>query len=113
MNSIIKLTPNAIQQMKKIVTNNNSKSLFLQLKGGGCNGFNYSLKTLDTIESPNKLDETVKKDDVIVHVCGHSMMHLLGTEVDWKDDIMGANFVFNNPNAESQCGCGSSFSPIN
>ena len=111
MNSILKLTPNAINQIKRILVSNNSKSLLLQIKGGGCNGFNYNLKPLETVDPPDKLDETVKQDDIIIHVCGHSMLHLLGTEIDWKDDIMGASFVFNNPNAMSQCGCGSSFSP--
>ena len=103
------MTPNALSQMQKIMNNTKSKSLFLQIKGGGCNGFNYDIKTLDTNKAPSKIDETVVNKDVTLHICGHSMLHLIGTEIDWKDDIMGANFVFNNPNAISQCGCGTSF----
>ena len=44
-----------------------------------------------------------------IQVCGKSLMHILGTEVDWKKDVMGEAFIFNNPMAKSSCGCGTSF----
>ena len=61
-------------------------------------------------EIPDKLDEIVKVDDYEIHVCNSSLMHLLGTKIDWKEDIMGQGFHFENPMAQSKCGCGTSFS---
>ena len=50
------------------------------------------------------------KDGVNVYICNKSLLFLIGTTIDWKKNIMGETFVFNNPNATSKCGCGSSFS---
>ena len=47
-----------------------------------------------------------------VHVCGKSLMHVLGTEIDWTNDFMGSRFVFSNPAAKQSCGCGTSFNPF-
>ena len=77
------------------------------VNGGGCNGINYDLKP--TNEEPNKNDEIIKINDVNVVLCEYSVFHIIGTEIDWKEDIMGSSFVFNNPNANSKCGCGNSF----
>ena len=104
---IISITVNALNQMRKIIKKEQCQSLLLSIKGGGCNGFNYHLTPNN--DKPEKFDEVVIKDDVTVHVCGHSMMHLLGTNIDWQNDIMGSCFKFDNPNATSQCGCGTSF----
>ena len=49
-------------------------------------------------------------DNVEIHVCNSSVMHLLGTKIDWTEDIMGQGFKFENPMAQSKCGCGTSFS---
>ena len=86
------------------------KSAFLYIKGGGCNGFSYKIKILDTNFKPNKLDEEYKMDDYNLYLCNKSMMYLIGMKIDWVEDIMGSRFDFTNPNIESKCGCGSSFS---
>ena len=52
----------------------------------------------------------MKIEDFEIHVCNNSIMHLLGTKIDWKEDIMGQGFHFENPMAQSKCGCGTSFS---
>ena len=77
------------------------------IKSGGCSGFKYYFTPCD--EKPLKGDEVVVEDNVKIKVCGVSIMNILGTEIDWQEDIMGNRFVFNNPNADFKCGCGSSF----
>lgn len=86
-----------------------SNSIFLYLKGGGCNGFSYKFKILKEDTKPNKLDELVKIDDYNLYLCNKSFMWLLGTKIDFKEDLMGNRFDFQNDNIDSKCGCGTSF----
>jgi len=109
MNYIIKITKNAGSKLIQIAKQNETKSLLFYVKGGGCNGFNYKFKPLH--EEPGKLDEVVPYENINVVVCGKSMLYLMGTTIDWKNDIMGESFHFENPNAGAKCGCGTSFSP--
>lgn len=89
------------------------------VKGGGCSGFSY---ILDLTETKRETDEIWEFDYEIKNneetndfnlrvICDpKSYLYLNGTEIDFKDEMMGRGFVFNNPNATSSCGCGSSFS---
>lgn len=77
------------------------------VKGGGCSGFSY---LLDLTETQKDSDEMVEQHGIKVIVDPKSLLYLGGVIVDFKDEIMGRGFVFNNPNATSSCGCGSSFS---
>ena len=86
-----------------------SNSIFLYLKGGRCNGFSYKFKILKEDAKPNKLDELVKIDDYNLYLCNKSFMWLLGTKIDFKEDLMGNRFDFQNDNIDSKCGCGTSF----
>ena len=84
-----------------------SKYIEFGVKSGGCSGFKYYLKPTN---DKSKLDEIVNLDeDALLKIDSMSQLHLIGTEIDWVNDIMGNRFVFNNPNAEFKCGCGSSF----
>ena len=104
MNKIIKITPKALE----ILTKQNTKQyMSFGVKSGGCSGFQYYFTPCD--EKPLKGDEVVVEDNVKIKVCGVSIMNILGTEIDWQEDIMGNRFIFNNPNADFKCGCGSSF----
>jgi len=76
------------------------------IKGGGCSGFSY---VLDLTESVKPTDEVFEQHGVRVVCDPKSLLYLAGVTVDFKDEIMGRGFVFNNPNATSTCGCGSSF----
>ena len=105
---VISITSKALPKLKNIIKTHNVKSLLFGVKGGGCNGFEYVLEP--TNKKPEKLDEVVKKNDVEILVCSKSLFYIIGTEIDWKDDIMGQKFEFNNPNASSKCGCNTSFS---
>lgn len=104
---IVSITNSALKQMRHIISSNNCKSLLLSIKGGGCNGFNYQLQPNN--QPIQEGDEVVTQEDVTLHVCGKSMIYLLGTQIDWQNDIMGSCFTFQNPKATSQCGCGTSF----
>lgn len=108
MKPLITITDIAIKQLRNILKQHNKTAIRFSVKGGGCNGFNYQLKPTNT--GPDKLDEVVKINNIEIHVCGTSIMHLLGTKIDWKSDIMGHGFHFENPMAQSKCGCGTSFS---
>ncbi len=76
------------------------------VKGGGCSGFSY---VLDLTEKRKDSDEVFEQHGIRLICDPKSLLYLGGTTVDFKDEIMGRGFVFNNPNASSSCGCGSSF----
>lgn len=77
------------------------------VKGGGCSGFSY---VLDLTESKKDSDEVFEQHGIRILCDPKSLLYLAGVTVDFRDEIMGRGFVFNNPNATSSCGCGSSFS---
>lgn len=76
------------------------------VKGGGCSGFSY---ILDLTETQKDADEVFEQHGIKVICDPKSLLYLNGTTVDFKDEIMGRGFVFQNPNANTSCGCGSSF----
>ena len=106
----VELTERAAQEVKTIVQQQNLSEdtcLRMAVKGGGCSGFSYSLDLSDQV---GEQDETFESHGVRIVVDAKSYLYLNGTSVDFKDEIMGRGFVFNNPNATNSCGCGSSFS---
>lgn len=86
---------------------NDQLKLRVYVSGGGCSGFQYGF-TFD--EEINDDDTTVEKNGVTVLIDSMSIGYLAGAEIDYKDDLNGAQFVIRNPNATTTCGCGSSFS---
>jgi iron-sulfur cluster assembly accessory protein len=80
--------------------------LRVRVVGGGCSGFQYQL-ALDDAASEG--DEIFEQNGVKLFVDPRSIMYLSGTEIDYVEDLMGAGFRFNNPNATGSCGCGESF----
>ena len=80
--------------------------LRVRVVGGGCSGFQYQLALDD--ESRNG-DQVIEQNGVKILVDERSLPYLDGTEIDYVEDLMGAGFRFNNPNAVSDCGCGESF----
>jgi len=106
--NILKICTKTLSHFRTILTNSNKNSIFIGVKGGGCNGFKYYIEP--TNELPTKLDETITIDDVHIIVCGQSLIHLIGTDIKWKDDFMGSGLEFKNPNASGTCGCGETFS---
>ena len=103
------ITDNAFGKIREILAEENNPNLKLRtfVQGGGCSGFQYGF-TLD--EEQNEDDFVIGKDDIMVLVDAMSMQYLTGAVIDYKEDLMGASFNISNPNAETTCGCGSSFS---
>jgi iron-sulfur cluster insertion protein len=77
------------------------------VQGGGCSGFSYGF-TFD--DEKNEDDFEVDVGNFKVLVDAMSMQYLQGAEIDYKQELMGSSFTINNPNAQTSCGCGSSFS---
>jgi len=102
-------TDSAAEKVKDLLIEEGNANLKLRVfvQGGGCSGFQYGF-TFDEIV--NEDDTTMSKNGVSLLVDAMSYQYLLGAEIDYKEDLQGAQFVIKNPNATSTCGCGSSFS---
>lgn len=77
------------------------------VRGGGCSGFSY---LLDITETKKDSDEEFLQNGVKVVCDPKSLLYLNGTKIDFREEIQGRGFMFENPNSTSSCGCGSSFS---
>jgi iron-sulfur cluster assembly accessory protein len=80
--------------------------LRLSVEGGGCSGFQYRFD-MDHAQAPD--DVIVRRDGATVLIDQVSLQFLAGSEIDFVDDLIGASFRVNNPNAKASCGCGTSF----
>ena len=102
-------TENAAIKVAQMIEEEGNADLKLRVfvQGGGCSGFQYGF-TFD--EVVNEDDTTMEKNGVQLLVDSMSYQYLVGAEIDYKDDLEGAQFVIKNPGATSTCGCGSSFS---
>ena len=105
---MITISASAKEKIKDILYEEGNPSLALRafVQGGGCSGFSYGF-TLD--EVANEDDFEIPLDEFRVLVDSMSMQYMTGAEIDYKEELMGSNFVINNPNATTKCGCGSSF----
>ncbi|WP_090333258.1 iron-sulfur cluster insertion protein ErpA [Nitrosomonas sp. Nm51] len=108
-NSPILFTENAANKVKQLIIEEGNQALKLRVfvSGGGCSGFQYGF-TFD--ESVNEDDMVMEKNGVQLLVDSMSFQYLMGAEIDYEENIQGAQFVIKNPGASSTCGCGSSFS---
>ena len=105
--SILTLTPAAEKQIDLLSKENDCYGITLNIKGGGCAGFEYDWGTIASPTDLEEGDEVVKTANGCAFVVGkHSLMFLIGTEVDYVKSLVGANFEIRNPNAQSACGCG-------
>jgi iron-sulfur cluster assembly protein len=108
----ILLSESAAKEIKSIIEQQQlpaeATKLRVGVKGGGCSGFSYMLDL--TEETKGESDEEMDSHGVKILCDMKSYLYLNGTEIDFKDEVMGRGFVFKNPNATSSCGCGSSFS---
>ena len=103
--AICKLTPSANHQISKLCEENDCYAITLNVKGGGCAGFEYEWGTAQ-VEDLEEGDELVACDLGNFVIGKHSVMFLIGTEVDYVKSLVGSNFEIKNPNAHSSCGCG-------
>lgn len=102
-------TEAAARKVGQLLEEEDNSALMLRvyISGGGCSGFQYGFTFDDQREEG---DASVEQLGVILLVDPTSLQYLEGAEIDFKDDLSGARFVIRNPNAQSTCGCGSSFS---
>ncbi|MFZ4576601.1 MAG: HesB/IscA family protein [Phycisphaerales bacterium] len=104
------LTELAAKEVKRIIEEQELDASTVRLrvgvKGGGCSGFSY---ILDLTDNQSPTDELFEQHGVRIICDPKSLLYLEGVIVDFRDEIMGRGFVFNNPNASGTCGCGSSF----
>ena len=104
------ITESATAKIQEIIAEESNPELKLRVfvQGGGCSGMQYGF-TLD--EVANEDDFNMEFNGIQVLVDAMSSQYLTGATVDYREDITGSNFVIQNPNAQTTCGCGSSFSP--
>ncbi|BFZ16515.1 hypothetical protein BsWGS_19554 [Bradybaena similaris] len=101
------LTSNAVKKLKQLMAERpEMRGVLIGVKTRGCNGLTY---TLDYAEKKGKFDEEVVQDDVKVFIDAKAQLTLLGTEMDYHEDKLTSEFIFNNPNIKGTCGCGESF----
>jgi len=107
---VITITESASNKISDLIAeeNNNNLKLRIYVQGGGCSGFQYGF---EFDEKPNEDDLEFKKDCISLLVDSISYQYLQGATVDYKDELYNNHFVISNPNAQTSCGCGSSFSP--
>jgi iron-sulfur cluster assembly accessory protein len=103
----ITLSDRAAEKIRQLLAGkSDQKGLRLKVVAGGCSGFEYKM----AIDAPTAQDRVIEKNGARILLDANSAVHLNGTELDYKDDLMQSGFVFINPNVKSTCGCGTSFS---
>lgn len=102
------LTNSAVSQVKNLLSRQpEAIGLRIGVRQRGCNGMSY---TLDYANNKEKFDEEVSQDGVKIYIDKKAQLSILGTEMDFQESKLAAEFVFNNPNISGTCGCGESFS---
>ena len=104
----INLSDSALHKVQGLLASEGNPELKLRvfISGGGCSGFSYGFTFDDEVAED---DAVIERDGVTLLVDSLSYEYLLGSQVDYKEDLAGAQFVVINPNAASTCGCGNSF----
>jgi iron-sulfur cluster insertion protein len=107
---MLNLTDSAVARIREVLNENEvfHPKLRIFVEGGGCSGFQYGFMIE---ENDTEGDFEFDFDDIKLCIDPVSAQYIEGITIDFKDDINGARFVMNNPNAVTTCGCGSSFSP--
>ena len=107
---LVKMAPGAIAKIKELIAEENNPNLKLRMfvSGGGCSGMQYGF-TFE--EEVNEDDFNLEFDGISLLVDSMSSQYLQGAEVDYTESLQGSQFSIKNPNAQTTCGCGSSFNP--
>jgi iron-sulfur cluster insertion protein len=105
----VMVSKNAVNKVKNLLEEEGNADLKLRVfvTGGGCSGFQYGF-TFDELVADD--DAVITEGDVSVLVDSMSYAYLVGAKIDYKENLEGSKFVVDNPNADTTCGCGSSFS---
>ena len=101
-----KVTNRAFKRLSEINAGNEGKALRIAVEGGGCSGFQYEI----SLGNPTEEDLVIEGHGEKVIIDAASLPFLENAIIDYADELIGARFVIENPNATSSCGCGTSFS---
>ena len=106
---MINVTESTIQKLSEIMSESEEspEALRIFIQGGGCAGFSYGF----AFDSKEEDDYIYEQNDIKIVIDPASMEYLQGATIDYKEDFTGASFTIENPNAQSSCGCGTSFAP--
>jgi iron-sulfur cluster insertion protein len=106
---MVEIAESAKEKILDLLREENDPTLKLRtfVQGGGCSGFQYGF-TFDNEQNDDDWEFDIGEHKMLVD--SMSMQYLQGAVIDYKDDLMGASFSIKNPNAQTTCGCGSSFS---
>lgn len=103
---MITLTELAARKIKTLLAEKEETGIRAGVQGGGCSGFTYQLK----FDNEKENDRIIESHGVNLYVDPKSFLYLMGTEIDFVDELNKSGFKFVNPNAKRTCGCGESFS---
>ena len=104
----VTLTKRAADRLREIAEDDPARSILrIAVEGGGCSGFKY---TFDLVPAAETDDVIIEKNGARVAIDSVSVVYMLGSEIDFVDELIGATFRINNPLATAACGCGTSFS---
>ena len=103
---MITLTESAANRVKTLLSDKEETGLRAAVQGGGCSGFTYKL----LFDNKKDGDRVIVDRDVEIYLDSKSFLYLMGTEIDFVDELNQSGFKFVNPNAKRTCGCGESFS---
>ena len=105
----VTITDNAVKRVAFLLEREGKPGMNFRISvtGVGCSGFQYKFDLDDKID---KEDVMLEKGNVKVLIDSMSLLYMMGSEIDFIEDLSGSNFRISNPNAEAQCGCGTSFS---
>ncbi|MBE0452396.1 MAG: iron-sulfur cluster assembly accessory protein [Roseovarius sp.] len=101
-----KVTPRAFARLAEIGAGAQGQALRVAVEGGGCSGFQYDIR----LDAPTPDDLILESEGQRVVVDAVSLPFLAGAVIDFSEELIGARFIIENPNATSSCGCGTSFS---
>ena len=103
---MITLSESAAKKMKAMLVGKEETGVRAAVQGGGCSGFTYQLN----FDNEKENDRVIESHGVKLYVDPKSFLYLMGTEIDFVDELSQSGFKFTNPNAKRTCGCGESFS---
>ena len=103
---MITLTDSAAKKIKSLLLEKSETGVRAAVQGGGCSGFTYQLK----FDNQDTKDKVIESHGVNIYVDPKSFLYLMGTIIDFIDELNQSGFKFVNPNAKRTCGCGESFS---
>ena len=103
---MITLSESAARKLTALLENKKETGVRAAVRGGGCSGFTYKL----IFDNKNEDDRVIIDKDVEIYVDSKSFLYLMGTQIDFVDELSQSGFKFVNPNAKRTCGCGESFS---